>query len=116
ETLTMSRTERDRMTIMVSIKQSELTLGAAAPVLGLSYRQTRRVWQRYTVEGDAGLVHRARGRPSPRRKPPQLRTRALARYRQRYADFGPTLAAEYLAQDRSEERRVGKECRSRGSP
>ena len=95
----MSGKERDRMTIMVGIKQSELTLAAAAPVLGLSYRQTRRVWQRYQAEGDAGLVHRSRGQPSPRRKPPELRARVLARYRQRYADFGPTLAAEHLGRE-----------------
>ena len=95
----MSRKERDRLTIMAGIKTGELTLVAAAPVLGLSYRQTRRVWRRYEAQGDAGLVHRSRGRPSLRRKPSKLRARVLARYRQRYPDFGPTLAAEYLAGD-----------------
>jgi len=95
----MNRKERDRITIMVGIKKGELTLAAAAPVLGLSYRQTRRVWQRYQAQGDAGLVHRLRGRPSLRRKPAGLRARVLARYRQRYPDFGPTLAAEYLARE-----------------
>jgi transposase len=98
-TLTMSRKERDRMTIMLGIEQGPLSLAAAAPVLGLSYRQTRRVWRRYEAQGEAGLVHRGRGRPSARRTPPRRRARVLARYRQRYGDFGPTLAAEYLAQD-----------------
>ena len=95
----MSRKERDRITIMVGIKQGELTLAGAAPLLELSYRQTRRVWRRYQAQGDAGLLHRLRDRPSPRRKPAELRTRVLARYRQRYPDFGPTLAAEYLARE-----------------
>ena len=99
ETLTMSRKERDRITIMVGIQHGKLTLRAAAQVLGLSYRQTRRVWRRYQAQGDAGLVHRARGRPSPRRTPPALRARILARYRERYGDFGPTLAAEYLGEE-----------------
>ena len=67
--------------------------------MGVTYRQAKRVWRRYRVEGDAGLVHRARGRPSPRRKPRELRQRVLARYEQRYPDFGPTLAAEYLARE-----------------
>ena len=40
-----------------------------------------------------------RGRPSSRRKPAELRARVLARYGQRYPDFGPTLAAEYLARE-----------------
>jgi hypothetical protein len=98
ETLTMSRKERNRMTIMVGIKRQELTLVQAADLLGLGYRQTQRVWRRYQAEGDAGLVHRLRGRPSVRRKPPALRAQVLARYgEERYADFGPTLMAEHLA-------------------
>ena len=38
-----------------------------------------------------------RGRPSLRRLAPELRARVLARYEERYGDFGPTLAGEYLA-------------------
>ena len=92
----MSGEERERMAIMVGVKAAELTLVEAADVLGLSYRQTKRVWQRYRTAGDAGLVHRLRGEPSGRRKPAKLRARILARYAARYPDFGPTLAAEYL--------------------
>jgi hypothetical protein len=54
---------------------------------------------RYRADGDAGLVHRLQGRPSLRRKAPELRACVLARYDKRYGDFGPTLAAEYLALD-----------------
>jgi hypothetical protein len=43
------------------------------------------------------VVHHSRGRVSNRRLAPQLRARVLAQVRQRYADFGPTLAAEHLA-------------------
>jgi hypothetical protein len=87
------------MTIMVEIKRKELTLVEASQVMDLSYRQTRRVWRRYQTDGDAGLVHRLRGQPSLRRKAPELRQRVLARYDERYWDFGPTLAAEYLEAD-----------------
>jgi hypothetical protein len=93
----MSRKERDRMTIMVGVKREELTQVQAAELLGLSYRQTKRVWRRYQAQGDAGLVHRLRGRPSPRRKPPAMRAQVLGWYEEeRYADFGPTLMAEHL--------------------
>ena len=96
----MSRKERDRLTIMVGVKREELTQVQAAELLGLSYRQTKRVWRRYQAEGDAGLVHRLRGQPSLRRKSPALRAQVLARYEEeRYADFGPTLMAEHLAQE-----------------
>jgi hypothetical protein len=99
-TLTMSRKERKRLAIMVGIQRQELTQVQAAGLLGLSYRQTKRVWRRYQAQGDAGLVHRLRGRPSPRRKPAALRAQVLARYAQaRYADFGPTLLAEHLAEE-----------------
>jgi hypothetical protein len=100
ETLTMSRKERDRMTIMTGIKRQELTLVQASELMRVCYRQSKRIWKRYQADGDAGLVHRLRGKPSARRKPPELRAQALARYaEERYADFGPTLMAEHLAQE-----------------
>jgi hypothetical protein len=101
ETLTMSRKERERMTIMVGVQERELTLVQAAELMGVCHRQSRRIWQRYQAGGDAGLVHRLRGRPSARRKPPALRAQAQALYAQeRYADFGPTLMAEQLAKQK----------------
>ena len=47
-------------------------------------------------EGDRGLIHHLRGRPSNRKMAEKVRQRILARVRQRYADFGPTLATEHL--------------------
>jgi hypothetical protein len=100
ETLTMSAKERRRVVVLAGVKAGELKLVEAAQVLGLGYRQTKRVWRRYQDEGDAGLVHRGRGQPGQRRKPAELRARILARYAARYPDFGPTLAAEYLAKEK----------------
>lgn len=81
------------MTVMAEAGDEELV--QAAELMGVSYRQSKRIWRRYQAEGDAGLVHRLRGLPSPRRKPPELRVRARPRYaEERYADFGPTLMAE----------------------
>ena len=84
---------------MVGVKAGALSLVAAAAVLGLSYRPTKRVWPRHRTEGDPGLVPRRRGKPGLRRKPAKLRARILARVAKRYPDFGPSLAAEYLAKD-----------------
>jgi hypothetical protein len=66
ETLTMSRKERDRLTVMAGVTRQELRLVQAAAVMGLGYRQSKRVWRRYQAEGDAGLVHRLRGKPRSR--------------------------------------------------
>jgi hypothetical protein len=99
EKLLMSQPERVRLVVMQQVKERELTVAEAGEVLGLSYRQTKRVWRRYRLEGDRGLVHGARGKPGKRAKPAKLKARMLARYEQRYPDFGPTLAAEYLADE-----------------
>lgn len=94
----MSRKERKRLTVMAGVQDEELTLVQAAELLGVCYRQSKRIWKRYQDHGDAGLVHRLRGKPSARRKPNKLRVQALALYaEERYADFGPTLMAEQLA-------------------
>ena len=95
----MSRKERKRLVIMAAVKRDGLTLVQAAGLTDLSYRQVKRVWRRYQDHGDAGLVHRLRGRASSRRLAPALRARILARVEAHYPDFGPTLAAEYLAQE-----------------
>src|SRR5512137_640863 len=96
----MSLKERDRIKVMAGVKAKELSQVQAAELLGLSYRQVKRVWRRYQDQGDGGLVHRLRGKPSARRKPPALRAQVLARYaEERYADFGPTLMAEELAKE-----------------
>lgn len=99
----MSRKERDRLQVIPALVAGRggggrLRLGQAAGLLGLSVRQVRRLVRRYEAEGDAGLVHRSRGRPSNRRLGPQVQARALARVRECYADFGPTLAAEKLGE------------------
>ena len=99
ETLLMSQKERKRLVVMEQLKSRRMTLVQAAEVMAVSYRQARRIWQRYDKLGDEGLVHRSRGRPSGRRKPEKERARVLVRYAQRYGDFGPTLAAEKLAEE-----------------
>jgi hypothetical protein len=83
------------MTIMAGVKGKELTQVQAAELMGLGYRQTKRIWRRYQAEGDGGLIHRLHGRAGLRRKAPAARAQVLARY----ADFGPTLLAEELAKE-----------------
>ena len=92
----MSGKERKRMVVLGEVKGGKLSVAAAGRLLGVCYRQAKRIWGRFKKKGDAGLVHRNRGKPGPRRKSAKLRTQVLARYRERYPDFGPTLAAEKL--------------------
>ena len=99
EKLLMSQKERMRLTVLQRVTTRELTLSEASAVLGLSYRQTKRVWRRFKAEGDKGLVHRLRGKSGKRAKPAGFKARVLARCESRYPDFGPTLASEHLARE-----------------
>ena len=56
-------------------------------------------YKRFRAEGDKGLVHRSRGRPSNQAKPRQFREAVLERYSDRYKGFGPTFATEKLCAD-----------------
>lgn len=97
--LLMSKKERKRLGLLNKVKAGDVRLVKAAELAGLSYRQMKRVWRRYREQGDEGLVHAARGRTSNRGRPGAWRARVLRRYEEQYADFGPTLAAEYLSKE-----------------
>ena len=99
ETLSMSGKERRRLEVLSRVKSGEVSLVQGAELLGLSYRQAKRVWARYREQGDAGLVHGLRGRASNRHVPPHRKEQALELYREKYPGYGPTLAAECLERD-----------------
>jgi transposase len=99
ERIALSQRERDRLKVLHEIQQKQLTQVAGAARLNLSDRQVRRMLLRLRERGDGALVHGLRGRPSNRKLAARLEQKILARLQQRYADFGPTLAAEHLAQE-----------------
>src|ERR1700730_9469493 len=98
ETLLMSRKWRMLLEVMGRVKREEITVAKAAELLHMSYRQAKRTYASYRASGGRGLVHGLRGRESNRRQD-ELRGQALTLYQQRYQDFGPTLAAEYLCRE-----------------
>ena len=99
ETISMSLQERRRLEVMGRLGRGELTQAKAAELMQVSGRQAKRIWARYQSDGDAGLVHRLRGKRSNRQPDARLKERALALYGEKYADYGPTLAAECLAKE-----------------
>src|SRR3989454_11787298 len=130
----MSKRELGRVEVLARVRSKQLRVVDAARLMRVSYRQAKRLWKRYGEEGAAGLQHRSAGQPSNRAYEEKFRQKVLRLVREKYGGpvgerFGPTLAAEHLASEdglqvdaetlrrwRSEERRVGKECRSRWSP
>jgi transposase len=94
--MTISMNELRRVKIIESVVEGRLSGVRAAGQLGLSERQVSRLRRRFEAAGAAGLVSARRGRPSNRQFSMNLRARVLAIIRERYADFGPTLACEKL--------------------
>ena len=100
----MSSHELNRVEVMGRVKNGDLKLSDAAVMLGVSYRQAKRLWRRYRKLGSEGLKHGNVGRASNRRKPLKVRRRVLHLIRKKYSGseeerFGPTLAAEHLAEE-----------------
>jgi len=100
----MSSGELERVEVMGRVGSGDLKLSDVAIMLELSYRQTKRLWQRYRKAGREGLKHGNAGRPSNRSKPLKVRRRVLHLIKKKYSGsekerFGPTLAAEHLAEE-----------------
>jgi hypothetical protein len=92
----MSDKELARLDVLRDLDHRRLTASAASEILGLGRRHVLRLLKAYRISGVGGLISKQRGRPSNRRKPEAVRTEVLAIIGKRYADFGPTLAAEKL--------------------
>src|SRR5882672_5123070 len=99
ERIALSQRERDRLRVLHEVKQKQITQIEAARRLKVSDRHIRRLLFRLGEQGDRAVIHGLRGRPSNRRLTAGFEQKVVARVRQRYADFGPTLAAEHLAQE-----------------
>jgi len=68
------------------------------PTAFISYSQAKRIYQRYLTGGDKALVHGNTGKPSNNKTDEETVKRATELYRERYCDFGPTLAQEMLCE------------------
>ena len=92
----MSLKEVKRLKVIQEAIDRHITQKASALMLGLSERQVRRLVRAVREEGDTGIIHGSRSRPSNRMVPKKIREKALSLYKKRYPDFGPTLASEKL--------------------
>src|SRR5215211_2101911 len=95
----MSERDLRRLQVLGEVTDRRRTVASAAVVLALSARQVHRLLKAYRLRlgGVGAVAHKARGRPSNNKIADEVRDRALRLVRSAYADFGPTLAAEVLA-------------------
>ena len=94
----MSERELNRVEVLAQVDDGRLTVDNAANLLDLARRQVFRLLKRYRQDGAAAIRHEARGRPPNNRIHKAKRDYALSVIKESYADFGPTLAAEMLAE------------------
>ena len=92
----MSERELSRSHIILKVLDKELKQVKAAESLNLSDRQIRRIVKRVRKEGKTGVIHKSRGRASNRAIPKRIKDRVIKLYREKYWDYGPTLATEKL--------------------
>lgn len=100
----MSVRELVRVEALGRVKVGSLALVDAATLMGVSYRQAKRLWRVFTRGGAKALRHRHVGRASNRGTSTKTRQRVLVLIRQKYSGdvttrFGPTLVAEHLASE-----------------
>ena len=94
--ISMSEKEIERLHTLLGVAENRIGVAAGAVLMGVSRRQVSRLLRRLLADGAAGLVSKKRGRRSNRAHGAAYRSTVLQIVRDRYADFGPTLAAEKL--------------------
>jgi transposase len=60
----LSRKEERRIRVMEQVVFGSMSLAQGCHLLGVSYRQGKRIRKRYMSDGAAGLAHKGRGKPS----------------------------------------------------
>jgi transposase len=98
ETITMTSREQRRAWVLIRLLEGSLERAEAAPLLGLSERQVRRLAAVFERDGPAALVHGNRGRASSQRIPDDVRVRVIGLATTRYGGLNDCHLAELLAE------------------
>jgi transposase len=88
--------EVKRYQIVQNTIEKKLTQKEAAKILKLTTRQIRNIKKRITEEGEIGIIHRSRGKPSNNKIPEEIKQKILELSKTKYAGFRPTFLAEKL--------------------
>ena len=94
----MTQEERDRLHWLKQARDGKIQKKKAAENMGVSARRVRTLLKRLRQRGDRAVVHGLRGRASNHKTPEKKQHQIMGIVQREYADFGPTLACEYLVE------------------
>lgn len=94
--IVISNEEINQVEIFEKLKRREIKQRKAADILGLSVRQIKRKLIKYKLNGAKSLMHKSRGRVSNNKISQEKLDQAITLIKDKYWDFGPTLANEKL--------------------
>lgn len=95
-TITMSDKELTRYRVITQLIDKKITAPIAAERLQLTVRHTERLKKKVGEKGAAGLQHGNKGKVSNNKIEQKTKDKAIELVKEKYRDFGPTLAMEKL--------------------
>src|SRR6267378_3482123 len=99
ETLLLTQRDRDFLKVLHEVRRGHITQREGAEQLKRTDRWIRKLVARIQDKGDRAIIHGLRGQPSTHKIAEKIEKKAVTIIEREYADFGPTLASEYLARD-----------------
>lgn len=107
EHIILSQREMQRLQVLEQVVRKTLSLKEGSGLMRVSYRQAKRLVNRYLREGPKGLAHRHRGRSAPNARSPEVRSRVLRLHQEFYTQFNDVHFVEML--EEREGLRIGRE-------
>jgi transposase len=90
--------DKNRIEVVQALLAQKITIENAAKILARSVRHIYRLKKKLLQEGLGGLIHKNRGRKSPKRIPERIVIKVLELVRGPYSDINDTHLAELLAE------------------
>lgn len=94
--IVLNQMEAHRGHVLEQVAQHALSLKEAAAIMGVSYRQAKRIYKRWRSEGLAGLSHRNRGQTVGHALGADLTVKILDLHEQKYQNFNDSHFQEML--------------------
>ncbi len=97
--IAMSTKELKRLHLVKKAEEKLITQKEAANMLNVSERQFRRMLSRVRTEGDTGLIHKLREKPSHRKFDPLFSENIVKIYKKEFLGYKPTFFTERLSDE-----------------